>query len=363
MKKLTSLFVFILFFTVAYPQNEFKLYSTIKKEVISYLDSTLKKESDHLYHNGYEKSSKLKIRLNPCSISDMTVYDENAVLISKPNSPSSLIEHLRFGETIHIPHFYTTDSVILTNPYMGNLAENIMLNYSNEIDGRNNYIFVFLDNGKFGFVKLEYIGYRGVYNPNEPGDKIRAIQGTNMFYISKDNENTIRDFDYKKLFFFKSNDVLISDEKKKIVYSVNFPNDSCYQQIFEFDPLTLQNKHILNGFSPQYIENSILFWTKLIGEPEKIHLYHLDNQTDQILYNVPDSLTLYRTRDETVCRFQVGKNKTKEGMELFLTIYIKEKGTDYRSVSIQMDLNGTISKIWKNLECGGSIEVPFPIKK
>jgi hypothetical protein len=322
----------------------------------------LKKESDHLYYNGYEKINKLKFKLNPFFISDMIVYDESAVLISQPDSPSSLIEHLRFGETIHIPHFYTIDSIILSQSNSGNYTESVLLNYSNKIDRRNNYIFVFLDNGKFGFVKREYIGYRGVYNPNEHGDKIRAIQGTNMLYISKDNENTIRDFDYKKLFFFKSNDVCISDEKKKIVYSVNFPNDSCYQQIFEFDPLTLQNKHILNGFSPQYIENSILYWTKLKGQQEKIHFYHLDDQTDQILYNVPDSLTLYKTRDETVCRFQVGKNKTNEGMELYISLDIKQKGTDYNRVSILMDMNGTISKIWKNLECGGSIEVPVSIK-
>jgi hypothetical protein len=363
MKKLTSLFVSLLIYTVAYPQNEFKLYSTIKKEVISYLDSTLRKESDHLNHNGYEKINKLKFKLNPFFISDMIVYDESAVLISKPDSPSSLIEHLRFGENIHIPHFYTIDSIILSQSNSGNYTESVLLNYSNKIDGRNNYIFGFLDNGKFGFVKLEYLGYRGVYNPNEPGVKIRAIQGTNMLYISKDNENTIRDFDYKKLFFFKSNDVCISDEKKKIYYSINFLHDLCFQQIYELDPLTLKSKYILIGFSPQYIENSILYWTKLIGEPEKIHLYHLDNQTDQILYNVPDSLTLYRTRDETVCHFQVGKNNSKEGMELYISLDFKQKGTDYRSVSIMMDLNGTISKIWKNLECGGSKEVPVPIKK
>jgi hypothetical protein len=362
MKKLTSLFVSILIITVAYPQNEFKLYSTIKKEVISYLDSTLKKESDHLSNNGYEKSNKLKIKLNPCSISDMTIYDENAVLILLPDSPLSIAEHLHFGETVHVPYFYTKDSIVIAPSYLGNSTKNIMLNYSNKIDGRNNYIFVFLDNGKFGFVKSEYLGYRGVYNPNETGDKIRAIQGTNMLYISKDNENTIRDFDYKKLFFFKSNDVCISDDVRKIYYSINFLHDLCFQQIYEFDPSTLKSKYILIGFSPQYIENSILYWTKLIGEPEKIHLYHLDNQTDQILYTVPDSLTLYRTRDETVCRFQAGKNKTKEGMELYISMDIKQKGTDYNRVSILMDINGTISKIWKNLECGGSIEVPVSIK-
>jgi hypothetical protein len=362
MKKLTSLFVSILIFTVAYPQNEFKLYSTIKKEVISYLDSTLKKESDHLYYNGYEKIDKFKIKLNPCSILDMMVYDDSTVLISQPDNPSSIAEYLRFGITFHIPHFYTSDENVIASYHLGNSAKSIMLNYSNKVDGRNNYIFGFLDNGRFGFIKSEYLVHWGKIIAENPRDRICAIQGTNMLYIREKNENTIRDFDYNKLFFFKSNDVCISDKKKKIVYSVNFPNDSCYQQIFEFDPLTLQNKHILNGFSPQYIENSILYWTKLKDQQEIIHLYHLDDQTDQVIYNIPDTLTLFRTINEAVYPFKAERNNTKKEIELFLTIYIKEKGTDYDRVSILMDKNGTISKIRKYSECGGSIEVPVPIK-
>lgn len=331
MKKLIlSLFLFTLV-TNVFSQKEFKIYSTIQSKVIPFIDSIFKIPFDRTY-----SEYALKYKSTPYTIEPLRVFGDTILLVDSPDS-SKVVKKLAFGETVYCPYFYTDGRY----NDIRNLGWEYKLDDIGDGMGARTYFrFVFLEDGTFGFIN-EFDIFRN----------ISTLPSTDLLFIKEDYKKAVVKNDYSKAFYFISYDYLFSEDCKIIIYSSKgdkYPlPDSSFVYLYELS--TWKNQKIGFGYSPVFLNNKIVYWSGFLDDtnPEEVHLYDIVSGSDNVIYQVPDSITLWGC-DPDGCgpsTIEVERTGNEDGIILGLS-FIHDYDSP-RYFKFIMNIKGEINKIEK----------------
>jgi hypothetical protein len=243
------------------------------KEVAVYLDSITKLYNSQL-QQGPNRSIDFSTFVENRS-SYVSAFNEAPKLYSVPDDKSTYKKLLEFGDTLLIPLFNA--SYEPTELRFLILEGDLKWHY---------FIFCVTKDGDYGFICSDrYIRHKNI----EP------VSGTDYLLFRWSPQAIVLKDDFTKRKYFNTTDIVFSDDNNMLVFSVDIFDDKNYLNMYTFQLDTWTETFIGKGHSPTFIENEIVYWAKEEDETETelVHLYGFTSEKDEIIFVVPDTLTLW----------------------------------------------------------------------
>lgn len=349
MKKPLLIVCLLVLVITSYSQNEYKLYSNLQPKVVPFLDSIIKVYSDHFQC----PEKEINYKVNPQTITKFQVFGENVNLLEAPCDSSKAIMLLEFSSFVYLPQYLSKDVHCGYNMYGGG----VNFEYTCGMKCKNSYSFIFLENGKYGFINTKNLFKQNthfMYESYLEDDKYYSIPGLDLLIFEHNGKTAIVNYDLTEKLIFNSIDFSISPDGNTLAYSINDIKDSCFQQLYIYNLETWKNEYILTGFSPSFFGDELIYWKKMLDnkESEKIHIFDTEDETDRILFVVPDSMTLMACDPEFKRPHKIVKDSLVSGYELKLRLCLKNGNLQHTSYTIWISPRGEIIKIKKYSPCG-----------
>jgi hypothetical protein len=349
MKRLLLIVCVLVLSITSYPQNEYKLYSTLQPTVAPFLDSIIKVYSKHFQC----PEKEINYIVNPQTITKFQVFGENVNLLKAPCDSSKALMQLEFGSSIYLPQYLSKNVHCGYYLYSGG----VNFEYSCGSNCRNTYCFIFLDNGKYGFINTKNLfkqNIRTLYESYFNDDKYYSVPGSDLLIFQHSGKTAIVNYNLTEKFIFNSIDFSISPDGNMLAYSINDIKDSSFQQLYIYNLETWKNEYILTGLSPSFWGDELIYWKKSLDnkESEKIHIFDTEDETDRILFAVPDSMTLMACDSDFKRPHKIVKDSLVTGYELKLSLCLKNGNLQHTPYTIWISPRGEIIKIKKYSPCG-----------
>jgi hypothetical protein len=349
MKKPLLIVCLLVLAITTFPQSEYKFYSNLQPKVVPFLDSIIKVYSDHFQC----PEKEINYKVNPQTITKFIVFGENVNLKEAPNDSAKAIMPLKFSDFVYLPQYLSKD--VHCGYYL--FGGGVNFDYSCGVKCRNSYSFIFLENGKYGFINTKNLfkqNNRFMYESYFDDDKYYSVHGSDLLIFQHSGKTAIVNYDLTEKFIFNSIDFSISPDGNMLAYSINDNKDSCYQQLYIFNLATWQNEYILKGFSPSFFGDELIYWTKSldIKKSEEIHIFETEDETDRIIFAVPDSMTLMACDPEFKRPHKIVKDSLVTGYELKLSLCLKNGNIQHTPYTIWISPRGEEIKIKKYSPCG-----------
>jgi hypothetical protein len=331
MKKVILLLIFFTNGMNGFSQKEYKIYSSIQSRVIPFIDSIFKIPFDRTY-----REYSLKYKSTPYTVEPLRVFGDTILLVDSPDS-SKVVKKLAFGETVYCPYFYTD------GPYndLRNLGWEYKLDDIGDGMGARTYFrFVFLEDGTFGFI-----------NEFDIFHNIATLPSTDLLFIKESYKKAIVKKDFSKAFYFTFYDYQYSEDCKSMIYSSKgekYPQpDSSFVYLYELS--TWKNKKIGFGYSPVFLDNQIVYWSGFIDDtnPEEVHLYDIASGSNKVIFQVPDSITLWGCDPDGCGPSTIEVERTGNEDEIILGLCFIHDYESPRYFKFRMNIKGEINKVEK----------------
>lgn len=282
MKSFAFSLLFLLICISSFSQTIEEIYASKKNEIVRYLDSTYK-----TYESQSNKYDTLDYS-NPVGFQKIAVFSDSVKLLDAPSMDSKILSVLSFGDSVYIPYYN------IRNQNGGRFNESIIFVYNFKEIENECVQFCLTEKGIFGFIKRDdlfiYYGEEAVVIP---------VPEYNCLIYKEWLKLGVVKSDFSKSSVLYTQNIDFSKDKEIIAYSVDKFDEYDFQSIYLFNLKTWVKTYVAEGFSPKFVNNSIIYYSGAIqwgGDPEiteKIHSYDLISKTDKVIYTVPDSLTLW----------------------------------------------------------------------
>lgn len=293
-KAITTIALIIVIYSVTWAQSSCKPFGIDTIEVKNYLNSMIFKYSEHLYR----KDLVVELKFDNSTYKQYSyVFSDSAVLLKESGLKSDAMMKLYSGDTLWVPIFRkgsTTYKLIFLYP-CGDFCENSL-------------IFCVTKNGNYGF-----INYKDLINSSS----IYPIPDSD-FNIIKSYRIGVAKKDFSKYKIFNTTDINYSDSKSKLVYAKDDELDPDYKSIYIFNLNTWTQKQVANGFRPMFYNDDILYWNKEENKQEKVFLLNSESKIDKLIFEIPDSLTLWGCGPDFCAPHKLLINETNNGKLIIL---------------------------------------------
>jgi hypothetical protein len=333
MKKICLLLLIITLATNVFSQKEFRIYSTIKSKIIPFVDS--------IFNLSFERTHRdniLNYKEMPYTIETLRVFGKNILLVDSPDS-SKVVRKLALGEIVYCPYYFNTNDSYYNIWHLGWLYK--LDDIGDGMGATTWFRLVFLEDGTFGFI-----------NEFDLFNNISTLPATDLLFIKEHQKKAIVKNDFSRAFYFNSYYYPFSKDGKFMTYSwkgEKFPQpDSAFVYLYELS--TWKNKKIGYGYSPIFLNNQIVYWSGFRDDsnPEKVHLYDIASGYDKVIYQVPDSITLWWCGEDGCDPRDLKIESSGNKIRIILGLsYIN----DYESVkwfTFKINLKGEIIEIREN---------------
>ncbi len=266
MKRIKLLLIlFIPLVLEVYSQTEYNLYEPDQTMVDSYLDSICK-----LYVKNLDtyKDLDLSVPIKSTRGAVCRIFGDSIKLRTTPSDSSKYLKLLNFKDNVFIPQF------------KGRL-QYYPLTFNIRPGRYDYYLFCISEEGFFGFINSEEYTHSNNYIKDLPNTEYLLIERPKKAIVKKD---------YSTFKIFDAYNVNYSANNKSLVYAIEDYNSENLGKIFTFDIDRWTENNIGHGYSPVFMEDDIVYWTK---NDEKIHRFNYKTQEDSTIFSVPDSLTMW----------------------------------------------------------------------
>ncbi len=261
----------IVFSIVAYSQIDTGSFIVNQSDIDLYLDSI-----SNVYAKSAEsyKKQNLLAPIKSGREGYYYIFGDSVKLLAVPDSKSNYKTLLNFGDIILIPRYKGL-------PKFHGQFQYSPLYFSINSGNYHSYVFCVTEQGNYGFIKTNE--YYDQYND------IQLLPNTDYLLIKYPKKAIVKK-DYSKYKIFDAYDINYSLKHNSLVYSIEGSRFDSPGKIFTFNINSWTENYIGQGYSPIFIEDDIIYWTK---KDEKIHRYNFVIQVDSIIFSVPDSLTMW----------------------------------------------------------------------
>jgi hypothetical protein len=282
MKSLVFSLLFILICFSSFSQSIEEIYSSKKNEIVRYLDSTYK-----AFESQSNKFDTLNYS-NPIGFQKLAVFGDSVKLLETPSKDSKILSVLSFGDSVYIPYYNTKYKD--GGQFHGSI---FFVYFFKEME--NEYVqFCLTEDGIFSFIKRDdlfiYYGEEAVVIPVPENNCLIYKEWLKLGVVKND---------FSKSSVLYTQNIDFSEDKEIIAFSVDKYDEPDYQSIYLFNLKTWIKTYVAEGFSPKFIDNCIVYYSGSITQrkdqeiSEKLHIYDLISKTDNVIFTVQDSLTLW----------------------------------------------------------------------
>ncbi len=248
-----------------YSQSENRLFEVNQTKVDSYLDSICRLYVKNLNTN---KQLDLSTPIKSARGGTHHIFGDSVKLRSAPTDSSGFKKLLGFQDIVFIPR------------YEGRL-QYYPLTFNIRPGRYDHYLFCITEQGQYGFINSNEYTHSNNYIKKLPNIDFLLIERPKIAIIKND---------YSEFRIFEVSKIDYSEKFKSLVYSIEDYRSEKLGKIFTFNIESWTENYIGQGYSPIFIEDDIIYWTK---KDEKIHRYNLGTLIDSTIFSVPDSLTMW----------------------------------------------------------------------
>jgi hypothetical protein len=299
--------------------TDYYLFDSLK--VKKYLDSLRILYGKYSWLDNYDFSTFVPDSIEKRRFSP--IFGNEIKMIESPTDSSRVVSTFNFGDTVYVPHFFN-GKIFSILSYRARLCDLCFETYN----------FCIGKNGQFGFIHSDNFV---VYTEKVPYSNFLIIGNlTNTALIS---------LDYSMIKVFNATTINYSENGKFLVFSSN-QESTLNPPIFIYEISSCNETNIGKGYTPIFLNNDIYYSSMPEGEitNERIHRYNMLSGKENILCEIPDSLTIceYGQDGGGVGKFWV----KQENGEAFLHLLLSSKDFEIETVSESyiLKLNGELIK-------------------